>query len=158
YGAPKPLDMAGNATFLDRIEAGIEDMGLAMTARIQHPIAGPDGTIAAALITGERGAIPNENAQAYRHSRLGPLAPASGLHLALAGLGIFWTFRAAMALWPRLALTRPIKKWAAMAAIVAATFYLLISGSSSPAVRSYLMLSAMLLAVIADRPALSMRS
>src|SRR4030095_7779095 len=39
-----------------------------------------------------------------------------------------------------------------------AGFYLLISGGGSPAVRSHLMLSAMLLGVIADRPALSMRA
>ena len=82
----------------------------------------------------------------------------SGLHLGLAGLGIFFVFRALFALWPWLALTQPIKKWAAVAAFVSASFYLLISGGGSPAVRSYLMLSAMLLGVIADRPALSMRA
>jgi len=37
------------------------------------------------------------------------------------------------------------------------TLYLLISGGGAPALRSYLMLSAMLFGVVADRPALSMR-
>jgi competence protein ComEC len=55
-------------------------------------------------------------------------------------------------------LTKPIKKWAAVAAFGSASFYLLISGGGSPALRSYLMLSAMLRGVIADRPALSMRA
>ena len=66
--------------------------------------------------------------------------------------------RALLALSPALALTQPIKKWAAVAAFVSSSFYFLISGGGSPALRSYLMLSAMLLGVIADRPALSMRA
>jgi competence protein ComEC len=73
-------------------------------------------------------------------------------------LGVFWVLRALLALWPALALTQPIKKWAAVAAFASASFYLAISGSSGPAVRSYLMLSMMLLGVLADRPALSMRA
>jgi len=80
------------------------------------------------------------------------------VHLALAGLGIFWVLRALLALSPRLALTQPIKKWAAIAAFFSSTFYLVISGGGSPAVRSYIMLSAMLLGVVADRPPLSMRA
>jgi competence protein ComEC len=79
------------------------------------------------------------------------------LHLALAGLGVFWVIRALLALVPPIALTQPIKKLAAMAAFFSASFYLAISGGGSPAVRSYLMLSMMLLGVLADRPALSMR-
>jgi competence protein ComEC len=82
----------------------------------------------------------------------------SGVHMALAGLGIFWIVRALLALSSRLALSYPIKKWAAVAAILGATFYVFISGGSAPAVRSYLMLVVMLIGVLADRPALSMRS
>ena len=39
-----------------------------------------------------------------------------------------------------------------------ATFYLFISGGGAPATRSYIMLVAMLVGVLADRPALSMRA
>lgn len=89
---------------------------------------GPDGAIADALIMGERAAIPADDSTAYRDSGLAHVLSISGLHLGLAGLGIFWVVRALLAFWPWLALTKPIKKWAAVAAFASASFYLLISG------------------------------
>jgi competence protein ComEC len=157
-GAPKPVEAAPPPGFLDRLSGRIEDLRLSMTRRIVAAIPGPDGSVAAALITGERGEIDEEDVQAYRDSGLAHVLSISGLHLALAGLGVFWVFRALLALWPRVALTQPIKKWAAVAALLSASFYLAISGGGAPAVRSYMMLSMMLLGVLADRPALSMRA
>ena len=158
YGAPKPLEAPPPATFAGKLQSRVEILRLSMTKRIATAIPGPDGAIAAALVTGERGEIDEDDTQAYRDSGLAHVLSISGVHLALAGLGIFWVFRALLALWPWLALTQPIKKWAAMAALASATFYLAISGGGAPAVRSYLMLSMMLLGVMADRPALSMRA
>jgi competence protein ComEC len=157
YGAPRPAEGAPPST-LDRFKAAILSWRLGITRRIESAVPGPDGTIAAALITGTRAAISEEDTEAYRDSGLAHVLSISGLHLGLAGLGIFFVVRALLALSPRLALTQPIKKWAAVAAFLSASFYLLISGGGSPAVRSHLMLSAMLLGVIADRPALSMRA
>jgi competence protein ComEC len=51
-----------------------------------------------------------------------------------------------------------VKKWAAGAAIVAATIYLLLSGNQVAALRSHLMLSIALIAVIVDRPAITMHT
>ncbi|HEY4263735.1 MAG TPA: ComEC/Rec2 family competence protein [Micropepsaceae bacterium] len=157
YRAPKLLD-APPPGLLDLARARVENLRLAMTRRITAAIPGADGNIAAALITGERGEIDEDDNQAYRDSGLAHVLSISGVHLALAGLGIFWALRALLALWPWLALTQPIKKWAAIAAFASSSFYLAISGGGSPAVRSYLMLSMMLLGVLADRPALSMRA
>ena len=157
YGAPKILE-APPQGFIASLRARIENLRLAMTKRITAVIPGADGNIAAALITGERGQIDEDDNQAYRDSGLAHVLSISGVHLALAGLGIFWVLRALLALWPWAALTQPIKKWAAVAAFASSSFYLAISGGGSPAVRSYLMLSMMLLGVLADRPALSMRA
>jgi competence protein ComEC len=82
----------------------------------------------------------------------------SGLHLALAGGFFFWLVRAVLALIPAVALNYPIKKWAAVAALGGASFYLMISGCDAPAVRSYIMLAIMFGAIIADRSALTMRN
>jgi len=158
YGAPQPLEAAPAPGQFDSLRVRVEALRLAMTKRVTSAIAGTDGNIAAALITGERGEIDEDDNQAYRDSGLAHVLSISGMHLALAGLGIFWVFRALLALSPRLALTQPIKKWAAIAAFASASFYLAISGGGSPAIRSYLMLSMMLLGVLADRPALSMRA
>jgi competence protein ComEC len=157
-GAPKPMDAPREASLAETIRTYVETLRLGMAAHIRQSIAGPEGNIAAALITGERGAIGGQDEAAYRDSGLAHVLSISGLHMALAGLGIFWVIRALLALSPLLALTRPIKKWAAAAAILSASFYLVLSGAGAPAVRSFLMLTAMLVGVMADRPLLSMRA
>jgi len=52
----------------------------------------------------------------------------------------------------------PVKKFAAVGAIMTATAYLLISGGSVSTQRAWIMLTVMLVAVLADRPALTMRN
>ncbi len=52
----------------------------------------------------------------------------------------------------------PVKKLAAAGALVTASAYLLISGGSVATQRAWVMLSIMLIAVILDRPALTMRN
>jgi competence protein ComEC len=157
-GTPESLDPVTPPNFVQRCGASIELLRRAMSARIQDVVPGSNGAISAALITGERAAISEDDNNAYRDSGLFHVLSISGVHMALAGLGIFWIVRAILALSPTLALHYPIKKWAAVAAVLAATFYVFISGASAPAVRSYIMLLVMLLGVLADRPVLSMRS
>jgi competence protein ComEC len=65
---------------------------------------------------------------------------------------VFWLVRALLALAPGLALRYPIKKRAAAAALAAATFYLARSGAAVPTVRSWIMMSIVLVAVMLDRP------
>jgi competence protein ComEC len=157
YGTPRVLKAAVPG-FVERLNSRLDDLRLAMTNRIERAIPGPDGSIAASLITGERGEIDPDDNQAYRDSGLAHVLSISGVHLALAGLGVFWALRALLALWQRIALTQPIKKWAALGALLGSTFYLAISGGGAPANRSWMMLTMMLLGVMLDRPALSMRS
>ncbi|MEX1148155.1 MAG: ComEC/Rec2 family competence protein, partial [Sphingomonadales bacterium] len=58
---------------------------------------------------------------------------------------------------PRVALRFPVKKWAALAAIPVAGFYLLLSGSGIPATRAFLMAALVMLAVAMDRNPVSLR-
>ena len=89
---------------------------------------------------------------------LGDVLAIAGLHMALMGGGIFWLLRALLAAIPALALRYAIKKWAAAGALAASTFYLVISGAAPSAVRAYVMLATIMVAILLDRPALSMRS
>ena len=93
-----------------------------------------------------------------RDSGLTHILSISGLHMAIMAGTVFWLARALLALVPRLALRYPIKKWAAAAALAAATFYLALSGAAVPTVRSWIMMSIVLIAVMLDRPALTMRN
>ncbi len=125
--------------------------------RIANALPGEEGAIAAALTTGERGAIPERVLVAMRDAGLAHLLAISGLHFSLVAALLFGGLRAALAAVPFVALRYPIKKWAAAGALAGALVYLLISGASIPTQRAFLMLSVVLLAVMLDRAAISMR-
>src|SRR4051794_35348458 len=136
----------------------IESLRARLSKRIRSVLPGSTGAIASALITGDRGGISEDDESALRDAGLAHVLAIAGLHMALVGLGLFWAVRALLALVPAIALTQPIKKWAAIAALGSATFYRATSGPAPPATRAYIMLSVMLIAILADRPAISMRS
>src|SRR6201981_592103 len=75
----------------------------------------------------------------------------------VAGL-IFFIVRAFFALIPGLADRAPIKKWAALAALLVTGFYLILSGNQVATQRSFIMIGVVLLGVLFDRPALTMRT
>jgi len=119
-----------------------------------------DGDVAAvseALLTGERAAISEPLREAYRDSGLAHLLSISGLHISLVALIFLFALRAILAAIPILALDYPIKKWTAAAAFVVLPFYAVLVGSSVPTVRATLMLMLVLLAVMLDRRAISLR-
>jgi competence protein ComEC len=129
-----------------------------LTRRITQALPGPSGAMAAALITGERRAIPDNIIDAMRDSGLAHLLAISGLHIGLVAGLLFGLIRAACALMPPLALNYPIKKWAAVVALVGAFAYALIAGATLPTQRAFLMLSIALLGVMLDRRGITLRS
>jgi competence protein ComEC len=52
----------------------------------------------------------------------------------------------------------PIKKWGAVAALFAATFYLVLSGAEVATQRSFIMIAIVLLGIMVDRAALTLRN
>jgi competence protein ComEC len=142
----------------EQVTGFVEALRDGMTRRIRAQLPESQGAIASAIITGERGGIDAEDEAALRDAGLAHVLAIAGLHMALVGAGLFWLVRALLAGIPSLALAYPIKKWAALAALLGAGFYILISGASSSAMRAFVMLAMMLLAIMLDRPALSMRS
>ena len=158
FGKPAFVAPRFEPGFSDRISIAIELLRWRMSARIHSVLPGSTGAIAAALITGDRGGISDEDEAALRDAGLAHVLAIAGLHMALVGLGLFWVVRALLALFPPIALRYPIKKWAAVAALLGAAFYLVISGAATPATRAFIMLAVMLVAILFERPAISMRS
>jgi competence protein ComEC len=158
YGGPQAIAPPRGPTLVERARLAVEHLRWKMTTRIHAVLPGSTGAIAAALITGDRGGISDEDEAALRDAGLAHVLAIAGLHMALVGLGLFWAVRAFLALFPRIALTQPIKKWAAFAALGGAGFYLVISGGAAATSRAFIMLAMMLIAILFDRPALSMRS
>jgi competence protein ComEC len=138
--------------------AAIEKVRWSINRRITAAMPTETGEIAKGLITGERGGITQATNDAYRDSGLFHILSISGLHMVIMAGAIFWLIRFGLALWPRVALDYPIKKWAAAGATIAALGYLLISGSAPATVRSWLMITVMFFAMILDRPALALRN
>src|SRR5205823_2619637 len=91
-------------------------------------------------------------------SSLAHVLSISGYHMAVVAGVMFFVFRAAFALMPAFAGRYPIKKWAAVAAFGAAAFYLLLSGAEVATQRSFIMIGIVLVGVLVDRPALTLRT
>lgn len=113
--------------------------------------------IMAALITGQRAAIAEEDDDAMRESGLYHLLSISGAHVAMVAGLLFFLSRFLMACFPWLALHWPIKKIAAVIALSGAAFYVFLAGAEVPALRSLFMTGFVLVAVMADRSPLSLR-
>ncbi len=113
--------------------------------------------VASALITGDQSGIDKGTMQAMRVSGISHILSVSGLHITLVAGLVFYTLRALMALVPYFALHWPIKKIAALAALLAVAFYTFMCAAPVPAVRSMVMSGLVLVAIMVDRRALSMR-
>lgn len=153
---PPPADQDLSA--IDRYRIWLNGTRQKLTERIYRALPGEDGAVAAALMTGERGGISQALEDDYRDSGLTHLLSISGLHLTLVAGLIFFLVRGGLALWEWAALNWPLKKFAAAVAILGAFAYLQLSGAAVPTQRAFVMAALVLLAVLLDRQALSMRS
>ncbi|MBA3447462.1 MAG: ComEC/Rec2 family competence protein, partial [Pseudaminobacter sp.] len=141
-----------------KFSAWVQNSRILIADRIRGRISGAEGEIAAALVVGVRAGIPEDVNEALRRTGLYHIISISGLHMALVAGTIMGALRAVFALFPGFASRRPVKKYAASAALLAIAAYLFISGAQVAAQRSFIMLSVMLTALLFDRAALTMRN
>ena len=145
-------------TIQQRFDGAIQRARHAISEKILASMSPRVGPIAAAFLTGERGLISDEDNQAMRDSSLAHLLSISGLHMVLAGFGIFSALRIAFALMQTQFQTLPTKKISAAIALAISFGYLLLSGASVPTQRSFLTIAVAFVAIICDRTAASMRT
>ena len=136
----------------------ITRLRMRMSAGLQDRIGGEAGGFVAAILTGDRSGVGLETTEALRRSNLAHLLAISGLHMGLLTGVVYGLLRGALALVPPVALRLPIRKIAALGALAAATFYLMLSGGNVATQRAFVMAAVMLGAVLLDRRALSLRS
>jgi competence protein ComEC len=141
-----------------RFLSTIDAMREGIDQRIRAVVPGDAGAIASALITGKRDALSTPVNDAMFVSGLGHVLSISGYHMAVVAGVVFFVFRAGIALIPGIALRHPIKKWGAVAALLAATFYLVLSGAEVATQRSFIMIAIVLVGVMVDRAALTLRN
>lgn len=125
---------------------------------IRARLPGEEGGFVAALLTGDRSGVGLQVTEDLRRSNLAHLLAISGLHMGLLTGVVYGALRGFLALVPALALRWPIRKIAALGALMAAAFYLALSGGNVATQRAFVMAAVMLGAVLVERRALSMRS
>jgi ComEC/Rec2-related protein len=155
---PELSAVAHRPTRLEQVSDRVETMRVALAERIRGHIGGPEGEIAAALVAGVRAGIPEEANEALRITGLAHVLSISGLHMALVAGVVIGSLRLGFALFPGFASRHSVRKFAAAGALVALAVYLLVSGAEVAAQRSFLMIAVMLVALMFDRAALTMRN
>ncbi|MEM8833419.1 MAG: ComEC/Rec2 family competence protein [Pseudomonadota bacterium] len=149
YGAPEILEdkKAGIITTLRG------QIGNVITKHTSNP----EQSIILALMTGQRKAITEEDWEAMRASGLAHMLAISGLHVGMVATVLFFFSRLLMAcIWP-LALHHPIKKYAAIFAMIGAFFYMLMVGATIPTQRAMIMTALAMIAICFDRSPFSLR-
>lgn len=153
YGAPHITHRENKPAFATRLQEIRNDIGV----RIRAVLPGTTGAVAAALVTGDRGAIPESTFHAMRDAGLAHLLAISGLHVGLVAGLVFSAARAIFACVPALALRYPIKTWAAGLGIIAALGYTLLAGATIPTLRAFAMMSIVFGAIMIGRKGISPR-
>ncbi|WP_315759931.1 ComEC/Rec2 family competence protein [Sphingomonas sp. Y38-1Y] len=147
----------GPVTIVGAPPVAAEAMRTRLTRHIQSRVAGSAGGIAAALVTGDRGAIAPDDDEAMRRSGLAHLLSVSGLHVtAVVGATMLVVLRL-LALIPGLALRVRLPVVAALAAAAVAAFYTWLTGAEVPTIRSLIAALIVLAALALGREAITLR-
>jgi len=125
---------------------------------VQSMMPGDAGAFAAAIMTGDRSGMRREVLGQLRASNLAHLLAISGLHMGLLTAFVFGALRYGLAMVPVINLRWPIKKIAAAMSLVAAAGYLALSGGNVATERAFIMVAVMLVAVLFNRRALTLRA
>ncbi|MBK0398820.1 ComEC/Rec2 family competence protein [Limibaculum sp. M0105] len=141
----------------DRLRLWLASTRMDLAEAIRAAVSGASGAFAAAIIVGDRAGIAEVDAEALRISSLAHLLAISGLHMGLLTGLVFAAVRFGLALPARIALRWPTKKVAAVAALLAGAGYLMLSGATVATQRAFVMVGVAFLAVLFDRPAISLR-
>ena len=153
--APEPASGGWRARILAAIDRARNDLA----ARVDAVVGDDDtGAIAAAMVTGKRDLLSAGGREIIREAGIFHIITIAGVQMTLVAGLIFGLVRRALALSATLALTRPIKAWAAAVAILGAVAYDIGTGSRVGTQRALFMTLVMLGAVIAGRRALTMRN
>ncbi len=128
-----------------------------LSAHIHDQVPGSPGGVASALVTGDRGAISDADAEAMRRSGLAHLLSISGLHVtAVVGFAMLLAMRL-LGLSRRLALAGHVLPLAAAAGALAGAGYTWLAGAEVPTLRSLIAALLVLAAFLLGREAITLR-
>lgn len=149
-GKVEVLDAGGGAGPLDGVQAKL-------SAHVRAQLSGSAGAIAAALASGDRGAIAEDDDRAMRDAGLAHLLSISGLHVSAVVAAAYVLALRLLALSTWLALRVRLPLLAAGAGAAAGVGYTLLTGAEVPTVRSCIGAVLVLGAMALGREPLSLR-
>lgn len=153
------LGAVGKALGPVRVVGGAAGAGLRqrLNAHISERLGEREAGIAAALVTGDQGRIPEEDQEAMRSSGLAHLLSVSGLHISAVVAAAFFLSLRLLALSPRLALQWPLLTISAGFAALAGIGYTLLTGAEVPTIRSCIAAILVLVGMVLGREAMTLR-
>lgn len=128
-----------------------------LAAHVRSQLGGSAGAIAAALASGDRGAISDADEEAMRDAGLTHLLSISGLHVSAVIAAAYLLAIKTLALFPYIALRWRLPIAAAAIAALTGVGYTLLTGAEVPTVRSCVGAILVLIALSLGREALSLR-
>ena len=129
-----------------------------VSAHVRKLLPGDVGGFAAAVTTGDRSGLSKDALTDLRASNTAHLIAISGLHMGLLTGFVFALLRLILIILPYVGQRMPVRKVAAGGALICAAVYLGLSGGNVSTERAFVMVAVMLIAVILDRRAISLRS
>ena len=157
-GKPSRVERPDNLSLIESATVFLNQSRQAIETRIKTALPGPNGDLAVALVTGNRTLINPKTQDSLRNAGLAHVLAISGLHMGLVALTTIGLLRLLFAFSPNFSQNFSVRKWATAAGFITATGYLFLSGAGVATQRAWVMISIMLIAVILDRRAITMRS
>ncbi|WP_170295203.1 ComEC/Rec2 family competence protein [Paracoccus aestuariivivens] len=144
---------AGGALALHRLR-------MRLSVAMKEAIGGQAGAVSSAMMTGDRSGIAEHTNEVMRASNLFHIISISGLHMSMLTGFVYAAIRylGAMVLGLAGLASSRLHKYAAAAAFLSAASYLWLSGGDVATTRSFIMVAVMLIAIMSDRRAISLRT
>jgi competence protein ComEC len=136
---------------------GLSAVQRRLSQHVRSRLDGSEGTIAAALASGDRGAIAEADEEAMRDAGLTHLLSISGLHVSAVIAAAYLLALRLLGLWQWFALRVRLPLIAAAVGALAGVGYTLLTGAEVPTVRSCIGALLVLLALVLGREPLSLR-
>lgn len=143
---------------MERLRSTVSVMRRSLAIHVRDAAGERAGGFAAALASGDRSFMEQEDVEALRRAGLAHLLAISGLHLGIVGGLVYVSVRRVLSLWEWFALRVPVQKPAAAIALFMTALYLVLSGASISTQRAFIMAAVFFGAILLDRSPLSFRS
>ncbi len=151
YGNPRVIKPATPNDWHNRLEVWRQRIATHIHQHFTNNTDAATRSILVALMTGEQNSVPAETTEDLKAAGIYHIVSISGLHISFVAALAFVILRRLLALIPFLALRLPLKKIAAVCALLIVAAYTALVGAPVPTQRSALMLGLAIIGILCDR-------